>query len=68
MATESGEGNWRRKWQPTEVFLPGELHGQRSLVGYGPWGNKESNMTEHTAQNQEIPGYLTKGQVDACPE
>ena len=27
---------WRRKWQPTPVFLPGEFHGQRSLVGYGP--------------------------------
>ena len=32
-----GEGNsWRRKWQPTPVFLPGESHGQRSLVGYSP--------------------------------
>ena len=28
---------WRRKWQPTPVFLPGESHGQRSLVGYRPW-------------------------------
>ena len=27
---------WRRAWQPTTLFLPGELHGQRSLVGYGP--------------------------------
>ena len=27
---------WRRKWQPTLVFLPGEFHGQRSLVGYSP--------------------------------
>ena len=35
---------WRRKWQPTAVFLPGETHGQRSLVGY----NKESDMTEAT--------------------
>ena len=38
---------WRRKWQPTPVFLPGEFHGQRSLVGYSPWGPKESDMTEH---------------------
>ena len=30
--------NWRRKWQPTPVFLPGESHGQRILVGYSPWG------------------------------
>ena len=29
---------WRRKWQPTPVFLPGKSHGQRSLVGYSPWG------------------------------
>ena len=38
--------HWRRKWQPTPVFLPGEFHGQRSLVGYSPWGHKESDITE----------------------
>ena len=38
---------WRRKWQPTPVFLPGEFHGQRSLVGYSPWGRKESDTTQH---------------------
>ena len=32
--------SWRRKWQPTAVFLPGESHGQRSLGGYSPWGHK----------------------------
>ena len=37
---------WRRKWQPTPVFLPGESHGWSSLVGYSPRGRKESNMTE----------------------
>ena len=31
---------WRRKWQPTPVFLPGKSHGQRSLAGYSPWGCK----------------------------
>jgi len=37
-----------RKWQPTPVFLPGKLHGQRSLVDYSPWGCKElENMTEY---------------------
>ena len=36
----------RRKWQPTPVFFPGKFHGQRSLVGYSPWGPKESDMTE----------------------
>ena len=34
------------KWQPTPVFLPGESHGQRSLVGYSPWGRKELDTTE----------------------
>ena len=33
---------WRREWQPTPVFLPGESHGQRSLAGYSPWDCKES--------------------------
>ena len=38
---------WRRQWQPTPIFLPGESHGQRSsLVGYSQWGHKESDMTE----------------------
>ena len=37
---------WRREWLPTPVFLPGELHGQRSLAVYSPWGRKESDMTE----------------------
>ena len=37
---------WRRKWQPTPVFLSGVLHGQRSLADYSPWGHKESNTTE----------------------
>ena len=31
---------WRREWQPTPVFLPGESHGQRSLDGYSPWGRE----------------------------
>ena len=37
---------WRRAWQPTPVFLPEELHGQRRLAGYSPRGCKESDMTE----------------------
>ena len=41
-----GKIPWRRKWQPTPVLLPGKFHGQRILVGYSPWGRKESNMTE----------------------
>ena len=37
---------WRRKWQPTPLFLPGESHGQRNLEGYSPWSCKESDTTE----------------------
>ena len=36
---------WRRKWQPTQVLLPGKFHGWRNLVGYSPWGCKESDTT-----------------------
>ena len=36
---------WRRKWQPTPVFLSGEFQGQRTLVGYSPWDHKESDTT-----------------------
>ena len=39
--------------QPTPVFLPGEFHGQRSLVGYSPWGCKELDTTEATQQQQQ---------------
>ena len=42
----SGRSPWRGEWQPTPVFLPGEFHGQSSLVGYSLWGCKESDMTE----------------------
>ena len=40
--------HWRRKWQPTPVFLPGESQGWESLVGCRLWGRTESNMTEVT--------------------
>ena len=40
--------SWRREWLPIPLFLPGEFHGQRSLVGYSPWGRKESDTTEAT--------------------
>ena len=40
--------NWRRKWQPTPVFLPGESQGRGSLVGCRLWGHTESDMTEAT--------------------
>ena len=41
-----GKIPWRRKWQSTPVLLLGKSHGQRSLVGYSPWGHKESDTTE----------------------
>jgi hypothetical protein len=43
-----GKIPWRRERQPTPVFLPGESQGQRSLVGYSPWGHKVLDMIEAT--------------------
>ena len=43
-----GKTPWRRAWQPTPALLPGEFHGQRSLVGCELWGHKELDMTEAT--------------------
>ena len=51
-----GKTPWRRAWQPTPVFLPGEFHGQRSLAGYSPQGRTESDTTEaiqHTCMLQQ---------------
>ena len=45
-----GKIHWRRAWQPTPVFLPGESHGQRSLEGYSPWGHKESDKMSNLAR------------------
>ena len=42
----SGRFPWRRKWQSTPVLFPGKSHAQKSLVGYSPWGHKESDTTE----------------------
>ena len=47
---------WRRKWQPSSVFLPGESHGQRSLVGYSPWSLRVT--TEVTELTQAAPAAL----------
>ena len=46
--------NWRRKWQPTPVFLPGESQGRGSLVGCRLWGCKESDTTEATQQQASL--------------
>ena len=50
--------HWRRKWQPTPVFLPGESQGQGSLVGFRLWGRTESDMTEATQQQQQQVIYM----------
>ena len=46
-----GKIPWRRKWQSTPVFLPGESHGMRNLVGYSPQGHKESDRTEQSTHS-----------------
>ena len=50
-----GKTPWRRKWQPIPVFLPGESHGQRSLVGYSAWGHKKSDMAERLSMHTHNP-------------
>ena len=45
--------HWRRKWQPTPVFLRGESQGQRSLVGFRLWGRTELDTTDATEQQQQ---------------
>ena len=51
---------WRRKWQTTPIFLPGKSHGWRSLVGYSPWGHKESDTTEQL-HFSEAPRVMQHG-------
>ena len=57
---------WRKKWQPNPVFLPGKSHRQRSLVGYGPRGRKESDTTEWLHFHflswfcNPIPGHISR--------
>ena len=46
------EDPWRKEWQPTPVFLPGESHGQRRLVGYSPWGRRRVRCDLVTKQQQ----------------
>ena len=69
-----GKTLWRRKWQPTPVSLPGKSHGQRSLVGYSPWGRKESDTTEATehehvgdSDNEKLTTLLLWLVFGLCP-
>ena len=56
--------SWSRKWQPTPVFLLAKFHGQRSLVGCGPGGCKESDTTERL--NMYTQGLLGSFTVSPC--
>ena len=47
---------WRRAWQPTPAFWPGESHGQKSLAGYSPWGCRELDTTERLSLHFTYPG------------
>ena len=63
---------WRRKWQPTPVFLPGKLHGQRSLMGYSPRGCKESDTAEcthiHSGTNTDLVIETEMPKKSVCGE
>ena len=61
-----GKIPWRRAWQPTPVFLPGESHGDRSLVGYSPWVHKESDMTEWLSIAQHSTAKKKKSTEEKC--
>ena len=56
---------WKRKWQPTPVFLPGKSHRQRTLVGYSPWGYKESDTT--MTNHMKGPPVRSPGVCSRCP-
>ena len=56
--------HWRRKWQPTPVFLPGESQGRGSLMGCHLWGRTESDMTEATQQQQQKGKGINSSQAD----
>ena len=49
-----GKSPWRGRWQPAPVFLPGEFHGQRGLVGFSPRNGKESGTTQHTRAHSNV--------------
>ena len=57
-------GRWRRKWQPTPVFLPGESQQWGNLVGCRLWGRTESDMTEAMQQQQQQDAALKTYHID----
>ena len=52
--------HWRRKWQPTPVFLPGKSHWQRSLAGYSPWGRRKVG---HDLATKQHTSYILKDHI-----
>ena len=58
---------WRRKRQPTPVFLPRKFHGQRTLAGYSPWGRKESDVTERAQAIYSVILACCE-RLTACPK
>ena len=60
-----GKIPWSRKWQPTLVFFPGKSHGQRSLVGYSPWGHEKSDTTEQLTLKTLWPYFLLQPLIKA---
>ena len=64
-----GKIPWRRKWQPTLVFLPGKSHGRRSLAGYSPWGCKELDTTgwfHSPSMLLQVDGFFWLNNVPLC--
>ena len=59
-----GKVPWRKEWLPTPMFLPGEFHGQRSLVGYSPWSCKESDTTERLTHTHTHTHTVTEQMTD----
>ena len=60
------EDPWRRKWQPTPVFLPGEFYGPRRLAGYSSWGHKESDMTERLSLMITLEKSWEEEEAEEC--
>ena len=69
-----GKIPWRRKWQPTPVFLSGKFHGLGNLVGYSPWGCKKSDTTEwlhfhfHFLETEGFPPSCAKTSISHAPQ
>ena len=68
-----GKITWRRKWQPIPVFLPGEFHGQRSLVGFSPWDGRvrhdlatNPHFCECSPRNSTSSHYKDQIEIPSC--